>query len=410
MTERRGDPAYRGLSGTDILLFAMACGLSVANIYLAQPLLDAMARDLGVRPAMIGTVVTATQLGYALGLIFLVPLGDLVDRRRLIVLQTILSSLALLAAATSSDFIILLAALCLVGLLAVAVQVLVAFAAALVVERERGKTVGVVTSGVVIGILLARFVSGVLADIAGWRSVYLASAALMLITTAILARRLPTETAKRARTSYPHLLRSAVMLLAEEPLFRTRAILALLIFATFSTFWTAMVLPLTAPPLSLSHAGIGLFGIVGLAGALAAGAAGRLADRGLAQWTTGISLALMLFSWLPIALLSHSLWPFVFGVLILDFAIQAVHVTNQSVILALRPDAQSRLIGSYMVFYSAGSAFGAIASTIAYGWAGWTGVSVLGACISATALLFWLVTRRPITAASRKRAPSTSRL
>jgi MFS family permease len=204
---------------------------------------------------------------------------------------------------------------------------------------------------------------------------------------------LPKHAIKATSSGYGALLRSVPVLFLQEPLLRVRAVLALLIFAAFSTFWTALGLPLSAVPLSLSHTQIGLFGLVAIAGALAASGAGRLADHGFAQWTTGISLALMTFSWLPISFLSSSLIALVIGVILLDFAVQAVHVTNQSLIFAVCPEARSRLVGGYMVFYSIGSAFGSIASTTIYAVAGWHGVSVLGAGFSGLAFTFWLVTR-----------------
>jgi predicted MFS family arabinose efflux permease len=279
-----------------------------------------------------------------------------------------------------------------VGLLAVVIQVLVAFAATLAAPPERGRAVGTVTSGVVIGILLARFFSGLLADIGGWRLVYLASAALALMMAALLYRVLPAQARPAAASSYPALLRSTAGLFVEEPILRVRAVFALLIFAALSIFWTSIVLPLSAPPLSLPHSATGLLGIVGVAGALAASQAGRLADRGWAQRTTGLSLALMLAAWIPIACLSHALWPLIVGVIMLDLAVQAVHVTNQSLIFATRPDAHSRLVSGYMLFYSIGSACGSIASTVVYAQAGWGGVCMLGAMISAVALLFWFAT------------------
>ena len=387
-----GDAAGGGLSRAMLLLFAMACGLSVANIYYAQPLLDTMAHDLGIDPAAIGIVVTLTQIGYAFGLMLIVPLGDLMDRRRLVVGQTVLSAIALVVVGTASSAAVLLTGMFLVGLLAVAVQVLVAFAATLATPAERGRAIGTVTSGVVTGILLARFFSGALADIGGWRSVYLMSAALMLIIAALLFRVLRGNQQKAvAELSYPLLLRSTVALFVQEPILRERAVFALLIFASFSVFWTSIVLPLSAPPFSLSHTTIGLLGIAGVAGALAARNAGRLADLGWAQRTTGLSLMLMLAAWVPIACLRYSPWLVVAGVIMLDLAVQAVHVTNQSLIVATRPDAASRLVGGYMVFYSIGSAAGAIASTMAFAIAGWIGVCVLGSIISAGALLFWVI-------------------
>jgi predicted MFS family arabinose efflux permease len=390
-------PANAGLAQlapATLLIFALACGFSVANVYYAQPLLETMAATFHISPASIGIVVTLTQLGYAAGLVFIVPLGDLMDRRKLVVAQTLLSALALAAVGTATNEAVLLVGMAAVGLLAVVVQVLVAFAATLAAPAQRGKAIGFVTSGVVIGILLARLVSGLLADLGGWRSVYLTSAALMVVMAALLFRALPRLPARAVPASYGGLLCTIPDLFLKQPLLRARAVLALLIFATFSTFWTSLVLPLSAAPLSLSHSQIGLFGLAGVAGALAAGYAGRLADRGLAQWTTGASLALLVFSWLPISYLASSRVALVAGVILLDFAVQAVHVTNQSMILADRPEAQSRLVGGYMVFYSIGSALGAITSTTLYATAGWPGVCLSGAGYGGVAFIFWALTRR----------------
>ncbi|NMO17562.1 MFS transporter [Pyxidicoccus fallax] len=383
-----------GLTPAMTLLLAVAAGLSVANIYFVQPLLDAVAREFRVSAEAIGIVVTVTQLGYAAGLILIVPLGDFFNRRRMVAGQGFLSVAALLLAALAPSLPLLLGALVVVGLLAVAVQVLVAFAATLAGPGGGGRAVGKVTSGIVIGILLARFISGALADMGGWRSVYLASAAAMLVMSALLLRVLPDEAKTERPSSYPALLRSMLLLFVEEPLLRVRALLALLIFAAFSIFWTSMVLPLSAPPLSLSSTQVGLFGLIGIAGSLAAGSAGRLADEGRGQRTTGMALAVLLLAWLPLSFLDLSLLWLMVGVVLLDLAVQAVHVTNQSMLFAVRPEARSRIVGGYMVFYSIGSGLGAISSTTAYGHAGWAGVCTLGAAVSLLAWGFWLATRR----------------
>jgi predicted MFS family arabinose efflux permease len=388
----------RGLSRITTLIFAVTAGLAVANVYYAQPLLDSIAEDFGISASAVGLVVTLTQVGYALGLIFIVPLGDLVDRRRLIVGQGILSVVALIAVATARTEAVLFASLAAMGLLAVLVQVLVAFAATLATPAERGKAVGVVTSGVVIGILAARFVAGSLADLGGWRAVYLTSALLTAAMVGLLIRVLPRQLTPDSTDSYAATLRSIPILFLRDRILLVRGILAMLIFATFSTLWTPLVLPLSAPPFSYSHSQVGLFGLVGMAGAIAAAGAGRLADRGLGQWTTGVSLALLLASWPLIAMLPASLLLLLFGVVLLDLAVQAIHVTNQSIIFERHPEASGRLVGGYMVFYSIGSAIGAISSTVAYAKAGWSGVSILGAGFSALALLVWgSTTRLPLS-------------
>jgi len=375
------------LSSRMIFLFSLTSALAVANVYSAQPLLESIATSLQVSPGTIGTVVTATQSGYALGLIFLVPLGDCVNRKKLVITQLLLSVLALIIAAVAPDLMTLLCAMLLVGLMAVVTQLMVAWAAMLASPEQRGQVVGSVTSGIVIGILLARFVSGMIADLAGWRAVYLTAACLLLLTSLILAKVLPATAGQTQRTSYPHLLLSVFRLFLTEPQLRRRGILALLIFAAFSMLWSSMVLPLTA--LSLSHTQTGMFGLAGLAGALAASRAGAWADLGLGQRATGLALALLTFSWLPIAALQTSLLLLIFGVILLDFAVQTVHVINQSLIVAARPEAASRLVGAYMCFYSLGSALGAIAATQLYTHWGWQAVCYAGAAVSASAFLCW---------------------
>ncbi|MGQ3478843.1 MFS transporter [Paenibacillus sp. TY11] len=384
----------RSMSRSVALLFAIACGLAVANIYYAQPLLDALAKEFGITHSSVGMVITVTQICYALGLLLLVPLGDLLNRRRLITGQMLLSVLALITVSFAPTRTILLMGMAMVGLLAVVTQTLVAFASTLANSAERGQVVGLVTSGVVIGILLARTVAGVLTDLAGWRSVYLVSAILTLFMAIALLRVLPKNEPKGAALSYPQLLRSVIVLYVQERILRIRAVLALLIFMAFSILWTSLVLPLSAPPFSLSHTAIGAFGLAGVAGALAAARAGRLADQGLGQRTTGIALILLLLSWLPIRYTEYSLFALILGVILLDLAVQAVHVTNQSLIFNVRPEARSRLTAAYMIFYSIGSATGAIASTHMYIYAGWNGVCLLGAGVSALALIFWALTRR----------------
>ncbi|AKG34150.1 MFS transporter [Paenibacillus durus] len=382
------------LSRSVILLFAAACGLAVANIYFAQPLLDAISKEYGVSHAHIGIIITITQICYALGLLLLVPLGDLVDRRRLVAGMMLISVLGLVTIGVAPNSAVLLAGMAVVGMFAVVVQVFVSFAATLAAPSDRGRTVGLVTSGVVIGILLARTAAGILSDIGGWRTVYFVSAGLTLLMAVVLFRILPRNQKIKRSISYPQLLRSVFTLFMQEPVLRIRAVICLLIFTAFSILWSSLVLPLSAPPLSLSHTAIGSFGLAGAAGALAAARAGHLADRGLGQRTTGVALTVLVGSWLPIGYTEHALWALIVGVIALDLAVQAVHVTNQSMILRVRPEARSRLTAGYMIFYSIGSAIGAITSTSVFAYFGWTGVCLLGASVSIIALLFWLLTKR----------------
>ncbi|ENI4223189.1 MFS transporter [Pseudomonas aeruginosa] len=374
-----------------VLLFAVACGLSVANVYYAQPLLDVLGAEFAISQAGVGLLFGATQAGCALALLLVVPLGDLLERRRLMFVQLLLLVLSLLLVGFAGDTLGLALGLLGLGLLGTAMtQGLLAYAAALAAPGERGRVVGAAQGGVVIGLLLARSLAGLLADLGGWRSVYLVSAASMGGLGLLLWRVLPAEPSNELGLSYRQLLGSMFGLLASQRVLQVRGLLGLLMFAAFGVFWSSLVLLLGAPPYSLSHSAIGAFGLVG---ALGAARAGSLADRGHAQALSGGALLLLLLSWLPLALGAHSLAALILGVLLLDLAGQAIHVLNQSLVFAIDPRAHSRLVGCYMLFYAAGSGLGASAGTAMYAWAGWDAVSLLGAAISLAALAFWWFTR-----------------
>lgn len=377
-----------------VLLFAVACGLSVANVYYAQPQLDVLGAEFAIGQAGVGLLFGATQAGCALALLLVVPLGDLLERRRLMFVQLLLLVLSLLLVGFAGDTLGLALGLLGLGLLGTAMtQGLLAYAAALAAPGERGRVVGAAQGGVVIGLLLARSLAGLLADLGGWRSVYLVSAASMGGLGLLLWRVLPAAPSNELGLTYRQLLGSMFGLLASQRVLQVRGLLGLLMFAAFGVFWSSLVLLLGAPPHSLSHSAIGAFGLVGALGALGAARAGSLADRGHAQALSGGALLLLLLSWLPLALGAHSLAALILGVLLLDLAGQAIHVLNQSLVFAIDPRAHSRLVGCYMLFYAAGSGLGASAGTAMYAWAGWDAVSLLGAAISLAALAFWWFTR-----------------
>ena len=398
-------PEAKGLSRSTLLLFALTSGLAVADIYYAQPLMANIARDFDVTPAFSGMVVSVTQLGYVFGLLLLVPLGDLVDRRKLILAHLFLSVFALLAVGFANNTAILVGALSLIGLLAVVIQMLVALAAVMSAPSEQGRAVGAVTSGVVFGIIASRSLAGPLAELSNWRMVYIGSAVLMLMAAWALANVLPQQKPSLIKASYAQMLRSAPMLLVEERLLRVRAGIALLLFAGFGVLWSALALALAAAPLSLSPTEIGWFGLAGLAGIVGASCAGSLTDRGLGHWTTGIGLTLMLVAWWLISQTTTSLWIVAIGVAIFDLGGQAVHVTSQSLLFKSRPDARNRLVAAYMLFHSTGIGLGALASTAVFASFGWRGVCMLGAGISASALVFWILTLESTT---HTRSPTAS--
>jgi len=270
---------------------------------------------------------------------------------------------------------------------------LVPLAATLAHPEKRGKTVGIIMSGLLLGILLARTVAGALASFGGWRTIYWVASVLMILMALILWRALPRYK-QHSGLNYPQLLKSIFTLFCGSPLLRTRAVLGALSFANFSVLWTSMAFLLAAPPFGYSEGVIGLFGLVGAAGALAASRAGHLADQGKAGLTTTVGLVLLLLSWIPIAFAKQSLWALIVGILILDLAVQAVHVTNQSVIYRIMPEARNRLTAGYMTSYFIGGALGSLLSASAYQHAGWTGVAAAGGILCLFNLLTWWLGKR----------------
>ncbi|MFG2540757.1 MFS transporter [Streptomyces sp. NPDC048511] len=369
----------------------MICAVAVATIYAAQPVLAQIGGDLGLPEADLGWIVTAGQLGYLIGLALLVPLGDMFDRRKLIAWHLLLAAAGTALTAVAAQLWLLLAGLALAGLFAVVVQTTVAFAADLSTAAERGRTLGAVTSGVIIGILGARVLAGSLAALWGWRSVYVALAALLIVLTCCVMRLLPPDP-RDVRTTYGAVLISLGRMFRDR-LFVSRGLIAFFLFASFGTLWSGLALPLAAEPWNLSPDRIGLFEIAGLAGALGASRAGQGADAGRANAITGGALALLAASWLATGQASWSLWPVMVGVVVLDFAVQAVHVNNQHLLTTAYSDRTNSAIGGYMLFYSLGSAVGATGTTAVYSVAGWAGSSFLGAAFALCALLVWAVNR-----------------
>ncbi len=376
-----------------MLLLATACGAAVANNYYAQPLLHTIATAFGVSEATAGLLVTAGQAGYAVGLTLLVPLGDLLERRRLISRMLMVTAAAQALAAAAPGIAVLAGALAVAGVTSVVAQIIVPMAASLATDNERGQVVGTVMSGLIIGILLARTISGLIASAAGWRPVYVMAAAAMLLLAAVLYRALP-EAEPSEKISYRALLRSVLDLVREEPVLRQRMGLGAASLGCFSILWTPIAFLLSGPPYRYGTALIGLFGLAGLAGAAVAPAAGRLADRGRGRCATLGAIVILLGSWGLLDIGASSLAALIAGIAALDLGAQALHISNQSAIYALRPQARSRLNTAYMVACFLGGAAMSAAASLVYGAAGWNGICALGAFTAAAALWFWLATSR----------------
>ncbi|OSM94680.1 MFS transporter [Lonsdalea populi] len=389
-------PRNKALSPTLTLLMSAATGLMVASNYYAQPLLDAIANAFMLSPNQAGFIVTAAQLGYAVGLLLLVPLGDMLERRGLIVGMSLLSAAGMLITASSSSLWVMILGTALTGMFSVAAQVLVPLAATLASPETRGKVIGTVMSGLLLGILLARTLAGALASLGGWRMVYWVASVLMIALSLLLWRALPRYKQDN-QLNYPQLLSSIFHLMITYKPLRIRSILGGLTFANFSILWTSMAFLLSAPPYRYSEGVIGLFGLVGAAGALAATRAGRLADHGHARAVMTVGLVVLALSWLPIAAGVHSILPLVIGILALDLTVQGVHVTNQSIIYRDMPEARNRITSGYMTAYFIGGALGSMLSAMMFQYFGWLGVSAAGFLTSLTALLVWWYNRNDVS-------------
>lgn len=377
-----------------LVLFAVAGGVAVGSLYYAQPLLAVIATDLHVSEATVGLLVTATQIGYALGILLIVPLGDIRNRRRLVPLMMLLSAVALVACAVAPEIVSLAAALVAVGATTVTGQILTPLAGDLSDDASRGRVVGVVVSGLLTGILVARILSGVVAAVGGWRVVFVVGAGIALVLAGLLFRSIPDLPPTGTATRYGALLRSVGTLVRRERTLQVSMVLGALSFAVFTMLWTALTFLLSNPPYGYSTSVIGLFGIAGLVGAVAAQGAGRLHDRGRSVAGTGLAWLLVLIAWVIAGFAGHVLVLLVVAIVLLDIGVQAQHILNQSRIFALAPGARSRLNTAYISGNFVGGAIGSIGSTLLWEAGGWTAVCVAGGAGSALALALWGWTRK----------------
>ena len=374
-----------GLSGGLVLAMAVATGAIVANLYYAQPLLHELAASFGVGSAAASTVVTCTQVGYAAGLLLVVPLGDLHPRRWLVVMIFFVAAVSLVVCAVAPSFWLFEVGSVLAGCASVAGQVMVPFAADLATPERRGRVVARIMTGLLMGILLARTVAGLIAQAAGWRAIYWISAALMVVFALWLRRLLPVEP-QRPKVRYTTLVASSVRLLFDEPLLRRRAWHGACGFACFSVLWTALAFLLSGSPYHYSNAVIGLFGLAGVGGVAAANLAGKLADAKRTGPTTVVAGLLLAGSFALLAAGKTSLGFLLAGIVVLDIGTQGMQITNQAVIYALAPEARSRINSAYMFCYFVGGAIGSVATGAVLAADGWDGICLLGAGFAALTL------------------------
>ncbi|GAC1522428.1 MAG: MFS transporter [Chloroflexota bacterium] len=378
-----------GLDRQAVVLMAIACGTTVANLYYNQAFLGDLTRTFGVSEQSVGLAVTLSQTGYAIGILFLVPLGDVLDRRGLVVglLGAVTAGLACAALAPNAALFIVFSFV--IGFCTVVPQVLIPLAATLAEPEERGKVVGAMQSGLLTGILVARTIAGGVAAFFGWRAMYWIAAGLMIVLALLLFRFLPRRPAQ-ATLKYPVLMRSLLGLVRSEPGLRLSCVLGGLIFGAFSVFWTTLAFFLRTPPYHYGPAVVGLFGLVGAGGALSAPFVGRLADRAGPTLVNGLAIGVVLASFLTFAVVGRQVWGLVAGVILLDVGTQSNQISNQARIFALRAEANSRLNTVYMVCTFAGGACGSLLGAWSWSRWQWNGVCGAGAILVVATLAVYL--------------------
>ncbi|KKO53197.1 MFS transporter [Paenibacillus sp. DMB20] len=392
MTALRKQTIEKNIPTWLTILLAAACGIIVANLYYAQPLVGVISSSIGLSANSSGFIVTLTQIGYVIGLLFIVPMGDIVENRRLIVVSLLLTAVALAITALSKQAVPFLAASFVIGLGSVAAQVLVPFASYLASESSRGRVVGNVMSGLLLGIMLSRPLSSLVADFFGWHAVFVVSATAVFVLAIVLSKVLPTRRPS-SDTSYAALLGSMWHLLRTTPILRRRAAYHACVFATFSLFWTTAPLLLSSPLFHFSQKAIALFALAGVAGAIAAPVAGRLADRGWTKPATGIALATVVISMLlPLMIRTGSsigVAVLVVSAILLDAGVSANLVLGQRALFSLSPEIRSRLNGLFMAIFFFGGAIGSAIGGWIYATGGWSAALWIGIAFPIIALLYF---------------------
>ncbi|MED7928169.1 MFS transporter [Nonomuraea sp. LP-02] len=392
MTTDERRPSWTGqavhVPGHQVWLLAVSYGVTIANLYYCQPLLPDMARSYSLA-SEIGYLPAVGQLGYALGLVLVVPLGDIVRRRPLVCLLLLVEVVALVVTSTAPTVGVLLAAGAVIGLAgASVVNILIPYAATLAGEHERGRVIGTMLSGGLVGILLSRTIAGLTAEAIGWRALFLGAAVVTLLLSGVLVCSLPSAPAEIA-IGYAAQFRATVKLAVSEPLLRRRSLIGACTFGAFGVFWATVAFLLSGPSYQYGEAEIGLFALVGVAGAIAARAAGRAVDRGWQRRLTGILLIVGVASFGVTAIGTQGLVWLVVGLLAMDMAVQGAHLLNMTAIYGLVNVARSRIASVYMTTYTLGGVAGTTAGTAAYQFGGWAAVSAVGAVFMVLGLIVW---------------------
>lgn len=373
------------LSQKNVLFMAVATGLIVANLYYCQPLIVLIANEFNIPNADAGTITYLTQAGYAIGLFFMVPLGDKIERKSQILMTTFATVIALIIAATAKSFLILEIASLLIGITSIVPQLILPLAASLSEPSQRGKVVGTIMSGLLVGILLSRTLSGFIGEVLGWRAMFWIASGLCLLLFFIIQKQFPYNKPE-FKGSYGQLIASLFSLIKEQPLLREATLINVFSFAQFGAFWTTMVLLLSAEPFSFNSATIGLFGIVGASGALAAPLVGKLGDKGGSRIAVGYGCAFIALSFLIFYFSAQSVIGIIIGIVLIDIGLQGVHISNQTRVYSILPEARNRMNTVFMSFSFLGTAAGSAYGLFLWELGGWHAVTL--GCLLLSALAF----------------------
>lgn len=379
------------LSKTSVMFMAVCTGLIVANLYYCQPLIVLIANEFKIPEADAGTITYLTQAGYAIGLFFMVPLGDKIERKKQILITTLATVVALVIAATAQSFLVLEIASLLIGITSIVPQLILPLAASLSDPSERGKVIGTIMSGLLVGILLSRTLSGIIGEFMGWRSMFWIAAGICLLLFFVMQKQFPYNKPV-FHGSYGQLLQSLFTLIKTQPLLREATLINAFCFAQFGAFWTTMVLLLSDAPFHFTSSTIGLFGIVGATGALAAPLVGRLGDKGNSRIAVGYGCLMMLISFIVFYFSGSSIVGIIIGIVCIDIGIQGVHISNQTRVYSLLPEARNRLNTVFMSFSFLGTAAGSAYGLFLWKLGGWHAVTVGCAVLALLALTVYGLT------------------
>ena len=376
---------------------ALACGLIVANIYYAQPLIGPISNSLGLSPEAAGLIVTMSQIGYGLGLLLVVPLGDLFENKKLVLISVGICAVSLLGAATAHSAGPFLISALFIGVGSVAVQMLIPLASHLAPPGQAGRVIGNLLGGLMFGIMLARPLSGIVTQLGSWHTIFYLSAACMVIVFVLLYRALPVRK-PTSKLSYGELIGSMLSMMFTLPVLRRRALYHACLFGTFSLFWTTIPLLLASPLFNLDQAQIAMFALAGVAGAIAGPIAGRLADKGWIRPATGLAMFAVAIAYLLTQFVHRGsnaeLGLLTFAAILLDFGVAANLTLGQRALFALKPEHRSRLNGMYMSTFFVGGALGSGIGAWSFSHSGWSMTAWIGFSLPAAALLYFMTERK----------------